>query len=138
MDTEKIKIEANIKANRKKVWEYWTKAEHIEKWNFASDDWHCPKAVNDLKPGGKYFARMEAKDGSMGFDFIAIYDEVSDLSKIKYTIDDGRGVITKFEEVNDSTRVTTIFEAEKTNTVEMQRMGWQAILDNFKKYVENT
>lgn len=136
MEQTKIKIEANISADISKVWEYYTKPEHITKWNFATDDWQCPRAENDLKPGGKYSARMEAKDGSFGFDFEAIYDEVVDQKKLTYTMGDGRQVTTNFENLDGTTKVTTTFDAENTNDVEMQRAGWQAILNNFKNYTE--
>jgi len=96
MDHTKVTIEATIAADLKKVWELWTKPEHITKWNFAIDSWQCPKAENDLRVGGKYFARMEAKDGSFGFDFEATYDEVVDQKKIKYTMADGRSATTDF------------------------------------------
>ncbi|HEX8331338.1 MAG TPA: SRPBCC family protein [Segetibacter sp.] len=132
----KITIEANVNAGTGKVWEYWTAPEHITKWNFASDDWQCPKAENDLVVGGKYIARMEAKDGSFGFDFEGTYDEIVDQKRISYTIADGRKVVTDFADLDGSTLVTTTFEAEGSHSVEMQRAGWQAILDNFKKYVE--
>jgi len=137
MNATKITIESIISADVKKVWNYHTKPEHITKWNFASDDWHCPKAENDLRVGGKFKSRMEAKDGSFGFDFEAIYDEVTDFKKIAYTMPDGRHVSTDFENVGSKTKVTTTFDAEKENPVDMQRTGWQAILDNFKKYVES-
>jgi uncharacterized protein YndB with AHSA1/START domain len=137
MEKTKIKIEAVISADAKKVWDYSSKPEHITKWNFASDDWHCPKAENDLRVGGKLKSRMEAKDGSFGFDFEAVYDEVIDGKKIAFTIADGRKVKTDFENLNGKTKVTTTFDAESENPVEMQRAGWQAILDNFKKYVES-
>lgn len=132
----KVTIEATISANTAKVWEAWTKPEHITKWNFASDDWQCPKAENDLRVGGKYSARMEAKDGSFGFDFEAIYDEVVDQKKLKYTMADGRTATTEFASLGDQTKVTTVFDAEGTNPIEMQKNGWQAILNNFKSYVE--
>lgn len=136
MNNKKIKIESLISANGTKIWECWTKPEHITKWNFASDDWHCPKASNDLKAGGKYAARMEAKDGSFGFDFEAVYDEVTIPTKLVYTMEDGRKVITEFEPIEEQTRVITVFDAESENSEEMQRNGWQSILNNFKKYVE--
>ena len=136
MNNTKIKIEAIVSADINKVWEYWTKPEHITKWNFASDDWHCPRAENDLKIGGKFNSRMEAKDGSFGFDFWGIYDEIVEHQKIVYTMGDGRKAITTFEDQNNKTKVTTLFEPEKENPAEMQREGWQAILNNFKKYVE--
>ncbi|NWG27203.1 MAG: SRPBCC domain-containing protein, partial [Ignavibacteriaceae bacterium] len=107
------------------------------KWNFASDDWHCPNAENDVCVGGKYIARMEAKDGSFGFDFEAIYDEVIHQKKIAYTMTDGRRAITNFENQNGKTKVITTFDAENENPVEMQRTGWKAILNNFKNYVES-
>ena len=136
MSNTKIKIQATVSADIKKVWEYWTKSEHITKWNFASDDWHCPRAENDLKIGGKFNSRMEAKDGSFGFDFWGIYDEIVEHKKIVYTMGDGRKAITTFEDQNNKTKVTTLFEPENENPVEMQKGGWQAILNNFKKYVE--
>lgn len=137
MNSTKITIETTINADTNKVWDYWTKPEHITKWNFASDDWHCPKAENDMRVGGTYSARMEAKDGSFGFDFKAVYDEIISFEKIVYTMEDGRKVLTTFEKVNDKTKITTIFEAENQNPVDMQKAGWQAILDNFRRYVEN-
>ena len=136
MDATKVTIETTVSANTKKVWDYWNKPEHITKWNFAADDWHCPKAENDLRVGGRLKSRMEAKDGSFGFDFEAIYDEVIDQNKITYTMLDGRQATTDFENLNGKTKITTIFDAENENPVEMQRSGWQSILDNFKKYVE--
>lgn len=132
----KIKIETTIAAPVQKVWEAWTKPEHITKWNFAIPEWCCPRATNDLKVGGKYNARMEAKDGSFGFDFEAIYDEVTLNKRIAYTMGDGRQAITDFETVGGNTKVTTVFDAEKMNPEAMQRDGWQSILNNFKKYVE--
>jgi len=136
MNKTKITVQATISANAEKVWDYWTKPEHITKWNFASDDWHCPDAENDLRGGGKMCLRMEAKDGSFGFDFKAIYDEVIKHNKIAYTMLDGRQAITNFKILGNDTHVTTTFDAENENPVEMQKNGWQAILNNFKKYVE--
>lgn len=136
MELTKVTIEAIIAADTRKVWDYWTSPEHITKWNFASDDWQCPKAENDLRVGGKYMARMEAKDGSFGFDFEAVYDEVIDQKRITYTMGDGRQATTDFEDLGGATKVTTTFDAEGVHDVEMQRAGWQAILNNFKKYTE--
>ncbi len=136
MANEEIKIEAVISAELLKVWLYWTSPEHITNWNFAVPDWGCPRATNDLKPGGKYFARMEARDGSFGFDFEAVYDEVEEFNRLVYTLSDGRKVRTKFEQAGTATKVTTIFDAEIQNPAETQKKGWQAILDNFKRYVE--
>ena len=136
MSTTKITVETTVSADTKKVWNYWTKPEHITKWNFASDDWHCPKATNDLRVGGKYFARMEAKDGSFGFDFNTVYNEVVEHKTLTYTMEDGRKATTHFEDQNGKTKITTVFDAENQNPVEMQKGGWQAILNNFKKHVE--
>jgi len=133
----KINVETTISASTKKVWDFWTNTDHITKWNFASDDWHCPRAENDLKRGGKLKSRMEAKDGSVGFDFEAIYDEVIDQKKISYTMLDNRQATTIFEQVGDKTKVTTTFDPENQNPVDMQKNGWQAILNNFKTYVES-
>lgn len=138
MAFSKIKIEATVSAMPRRVWDCWTKPEHITKWNFASDDWQCPWAKNDLHVGGKYAARMEAKDGSFGFDFEAVYNEITDLKKITYTMGDGRVASTDFEDLGGGkTKVTTVFDAETMNSEEMQKQGWQAILNNFKKYVES-
>ncbi|MGH9947384.1 MAG: SRPBCC family protein [Pyrinomonadaceae bacterium] len=136
MNNTKITVETVVSADSKKVWDYLTKPEHITKWNFASDDWHCPKAENDLRPGGKMSSRMEAKDGSFGFDFEAVYDEVIDNEKIAYTMTDGRQATTNFENLGGETKVTIVFDAENENSVEMQKDGWQSILNNFKKYAE--
>ena len=136
--TEKtsITIEANIKAPVEKVWQFWTSPEHITKWNSASEDWHTPHATNDLRVGGKFTSRMEARDSSMGFDFEGIYDEVETNKTIAYSLGDGRKVKVTFSGNGTETNVTETFDAENTHSVEMQRDGWQAILDNFKKYVE--
>ena len=131
-----ITVENTINAPVEKVWEYWTKPAHITKWNNASDDWHTPFAENDLRTGGKFSSRMEAKDGSFGFDFGGVYDEVRDNEYIEYTMGDGRKAKIKFTKQGNATHVDVSFEAENENPVEMQRGGWQAILDNFKKYAE--
>lgn len=138
MSTTKVTIAATISAVPEKVWEYWTLPKHIVHWNFASPDWQCPRAENDLRVGGKMNSRMEAKDGSMGFDFEAVYDVVDPLKKISYTMGDGRQAVTVFEKDGDKTRVTTTFDAENTYPVEFQKNGWQAILNNFKTYVEGS
>jgi uncharacterized protein YndB with AHSA1/START domain len=136
MNTTKITIQAVVSADRQKVWDYYTKPEHITNWNFAIDTWHCPTAFNDLKVGGTYLARMEAKDGSFGFDFEAIYNEIVDGEKFTYTMTDNRVVNVVFKELGDKTEVTITFDAENENPVELQQNGWQSILDNFKKYTE--
>jgi uncharacterized protein YndB with AHSA1/START domain len=131
-----LTIKNIIKAPVKKVWEYWTKPEHITQWNNASEDWHTPRAENDLRVGGQFTARMEAKDGSMGFDFGGVYEAVKENEYIEYTMDDGRNVSVRFTSNGEHTELEERFDAEETNSVEMQRTGWQAILDNFKKYAE--
>lgn len=137
MNTTKITVEATVSADINKVWDYYTKPEHITKWNFASDDWQCPKAENDMRVGGKYAARMEAKDGSFGFDFEATYNEIIDKEKFTYTMGDGREATVNFENLGGKTKVTVTFDAESVNSEEMQKGGWQTILNNFKKYTEN-
>lgn len=131
-----ITVETQIKAPLEKVWEFWTEPVHITKWNSASDDWHTPTAENDLRVGGNFSARMEAKDGSFGFDFGGVYDTVKIHQEIAYTIGDGRKVRVLFTKQGDQTQVRETFEIENENPAEMQRGGWQAILDNFKKYTE--
>ncbi|MDW0118510.1 SRPBCC family protein [Sporosarcina thermotolerans] len=135
---EEITIEASIQALVEKVWEYWTDPNHIKKWNSASDDWHTPFAENDLRPCGKFTSRMEAKDGSMGFDFGGVYDDVKLHEVISYTLGDGRKVKITFRSQGNETEVIETFEAETENPIDFQRQGWQAILDNFKHYAEQT
>lgn len=131
-----ITVEAKINAPVEKVWKLWTEPQHIIQWNNASDEWHTPKAENDLREGGKFLSRMEAKDGSFGFNFEGTYNEVKPLELIRYTLADDREVKIIFKGQGKTTTVTEIFEAEGQNSIEMQQMGWQAILNNFKKYVE--
>lgn len=133
---EQVTIKASIKSSLNKVWGYWTSPEHIVKWNTASEDWHTTKADNDLRVGGKFMSRMEAKDGSFGFDFEGTYDEVVPHKRIAYTLDDNRKVVVTFTEKEGKTEVVETFETETENPVAMQRSGWQAILDNFKVYTE--
>ncbi|GAB4341001.1 MAG: SRPBCC family protein [Flammeovirgaceae bacterium] len=136
MNTTKITVHAVISADKQKVWDYYTQPEHITKWNFAIDTWHCPSASNDMRVGGKYVARMEAKDGSFGFDFEGIYDEIVMGENFTFTMPDNRVVHVSFKDFGNCTEVTVTFDAENENPVEMQRQGWQSILDNFKKYTE--
>lgn len=131
-----ITVENTVNAPVEKVWKYWTKPEYITHWNFASDDWHTPWVKADFREGGNFVARMEAKDGSMGFDFGGVYDILRTNEYIEYTIGDGRKVKVTFTPQGNSTKVTENFEAEDTHSIDMQRGGWQAILDNFKKYTE--
>jgi uncharacterized protein YndB with AHSA1/START domain len=132
----KITVENTVNAPVEKVWQLWSDPKHITKWANASDDWHTTRAENDLRTGGIFLSRMEAKDGSFGFDFGGTYDEVKNLELIEYTLGDGRKVKITFSPTERGTKVVETFEAESTNPVEMQRSGWQAIMDNFKKYTE--
>ncbi len=141
METENkqiITVENTIQVPVEKVWELWTKPKHIMQWNNASDDWHTPHAENDLQPGGKFMSRMEAKDGSFGFDFGGVYNDVAENKYIDYTLGDGRNVKINFTANGDETKVVETFEAENMNSPEMQKDGWQAILNNFKKYAESS
>ena len=137
METTTITVEATISAPVKKVWQLWTVPEHICKWCNASDDWHAPHAENDLRPGGKFMTRMEAKDKSFGFDFNGVYDKVVPEQLISYAIEGGRKVTIEFISQGDKTKVVETFEPENENPIEMQKGGWQAILNNFKKYAES-
>ncbi len=131
-----LTVQSTVNAPVTKVWEYWSKPEHIKNWCAASDDWHAPKAENDLRVGGNFSTRMEAKDGSFGFDFGGVYDAVDTNKYIEYTMGDGRKVKVWFTDEGNSTKIVESFEAEDTNPLEMQQGGWQAIMDNFKKYTE--
>lgn len=132
-----ITVKTTVKAPVRHVWNCWIQPDHITQWNFASDDWHAPSAINDLRPGGHFVFRMEARDGSMGFDFEGEYDSVQPLESISYRIADGRKVNIRFESDGNETHVFETFEPESVNPAELQRGGWQAILDNFKNYTES-
>lgn len=132
----KITVQTIVNAPLSKVWNFWNLPEHIIKWNAAIDSWHCPSAENDLRVGGKIKSRMEAKDGSMGFDFEGVYTEVIIQKQLSYQMADGREVSISFKEAGEKTEVIQTFDAEETNPAEIQRQGWQAILNNFQKYVE--
>lgn len=132
-----ITVSAIVHAPIEKVWRYWTTPENIMEWNSASEDWHTPRAENDLRVGGKFFSRMEAKDGSFGFDFGGVYDDVIEHKLISYTMGDGRKVEVNFWDEGDDTKIIETFQAESTNSFEQQQFGWQSILDNFKKYTES-
>ncbi|MEO5775809.1 MAG: SRPBCC domain-containing protein [Flavobacterium sp.] len=135
-DTKSITVRNSTKESLEKVWDYFTKPEHIVNWCFASDDWHCPKAESDLKVGGTFSTTMASKDGAMSFDFDGTYTEVVPMKKYVYVIADGRKVTVKFDVLDGTVIVTENFEPENANPHDMQRGGWQTILDNFKKYVE--
>lgn len=136
MKNDAITIRTQLDLPVETVWSYWTEPEHIKKWNNASEDWHTTASEIDLRPGGRFLSRMEAKDGSFGFDFSGVYDEVKVNELISYTLDDERKVDIRFLETAGSTEVIETFEPEMSNSLELQRSGWQAILDNFKKYTE--
>ena len=132
-----ITIETVVNASIEKVWNSWTEPQHITQWNHASDDWHCPKAANDLKDGGKFSSTMAAKDGSFSFDFGGIHDKVTKNELIESTMGDGRKMKVVFVSAGNETKVIETFEAENENSLDLQRGGWQAILNNFKKHTES-
>jgi uncharacterized protein YndB with AHSA1/START domain len=132
-----ITVQTVVNAPIKKVWECWNKPEHINGWAFADPSWGAEAKENDLRVGGKFKTTMFAKDKSASFDFTGTYDNVVEHKLIEYTMDDGRHVKAEFEEIPEGVRITETFDPENENTEEMQRSGWQAYLDNFKKYVEN-
>lgn len=131
-----ITVETTVNAPVEKLWQFWNDPLHITRWNFASPEWHCPSAKNDLRPGGTFSSRMEARDGSMGFDFGATYTKVKENEHIAYELGDGRQVDIYFKADGDKTHITETFDAENQNDAELQRAGWQAILDNFKAHAE--
>ena len=135
MKNSKIIIKATVKAELKKVWDYYTNPKHIINWNFADPSWHCPSAENDMQIGGIYNARMEAKDGSFGFDFKAIYTEIAEEKSFSYEF--GRTATAEFTDLGNQTEVVVSFDPEEENSIELQQAGWQAILNNFKEYTEN-
>ena len=132
-----VSISARVNAPVKKVWNCWNTPDDIIHWCSGSVDWHTPRAENDLRVGGKFLTRMEAKDGSMGFDFEGVYNSIKTNELIEYVIGDGRKVKIEFTSRENHTEIFETFETEGTNHVEMQRAGWQTILDNFKNYVES-
>ena len=133
---EPITVKATIDAGRKNVWTAWTTPDHVINWNHASDDWHTPHAENELTEGGKFTYRMEAKDGSMAFDFTGVFTKVEPSELLVFRLDDGRMVEVNFVEEGDKTTVVESFDPHPEQPLELQRQGWQAIMDNFKKYVE--
>jgi len=135
-DKTSVTIEATVNASIEKVWRFWTLPEHITKWNSASEDRHTPSAENDLRNGGRFNSRIEARDGSFGFNFGGVYDEVKTYGLIAYTLDDGRKVKVIFSPDGTSTRIVETFEVETENPIDLQKSGWQAIPDKFKKYTE--
>ncbi|HEX7494564.1 MAG TPA: SRPBCC family protein [Bacteroidales bacterium] len=132
-----ITVETTVLAPIKKVWSYWTEPCHITKWCFASDDWQAPYAENDLRVKGNFKTKMASKDGSAGFDFEGVYTRVVRYKLIEYAIADGRKVVISFSSHKNKVKVVESFVAENENSYEMQKGGWQSILDNFRKYVES-
>ena len=132
-----ITVETTVKAPLEKVWSYWTEPEHITQWYYASEDWHAPHAENDLWVNGRFKTRMAAVDGSSGFDFEGVYTTIIKNERIEYIIPDGRTVTVKFSENKGETRVIESFVAESVNPIELQKGGWQAIQNNFKRYCES-
>jgi uncharacterized protein YndB with AHSA1/START domain len=135
---EQITVKSIIKAPISRVWECWTLPKHIIKWNFASNDWHCPKAENNLIIGGEFHYLMEAKDGSFNFDFWGTYVTINEGKYLEILLGDGRRMSVSFELLENETIITERFDPETQNSVELQKTGWQMILDNFKLYVENS
>ena len=133
----KITVETVVAASLSKVWDAWTTPEDIKQWNAASDDWHTTASTVDLREGGVFSSRMEAKDGSFGFDFAGTYTRVVPHKIIEFTMGDDRAVTIEFEEREGAVRVKETFDAEGQHSLEQQRQGWQAILDNFRRHVES-
>lgn len=134
----KITVEVFVRSEIGSVWKAWNTPEDIIKWNTASEDWHTTSSTVDLREGGKLVSRMEAKDGSMGFDFSGTYTKVIEGHLIEYNLEDGRTVKVEFIEQDDGVKVIETFDAEASNSPETQRDGWQAILNNFAQYVEGS
>ena len=131
-----ITVKNTVNASIEKVWEYWTKAEHVKNWNFAAADWHCPNATNNLQVGGEFHYTMAAKDNSFSFDYWGTYQKIEINKQLDFVLGDGRKVVVSFESTNHGTILTEEFEPEQQNPPERQQAGWQMILDNFKAYVE--
>ena len=131
-----LRVETTVGLPPEKVWELWTDPDHITNWYFASPDWHAPRASSDLRVGGSFVTRMEARDGSFGFDFGGVYLHVEKPRRLECRLGDGRSLVISFSALDSGTRIVEDFEAEQMNNPERQREGWQAILDNFKRYAE--
>ncbi len=132
-----ITVESIIEAPIDMVWDFWTKPEHVMHWNFASNDWHCPRANSDFNIGGEFHYIMAAKDGSVEFDFCGTFTKIIDKTFIEIFLEDGRELNIQFESEGSSTKIIETFEPEEVNSMELQKQGWQAILDNFKSYTES-
>lgn len=131
-----ITVESIIEAPIDMVWDFWTKPEHVMHWNFASNDWHCPKANSDFNVGGEFHYIMAAKDGSVELDFCGTFTIIIDKTFIEIFLEDGRELNIQFESEGNATKIIETFEPEEVNSIELQKQGWQAILNNFKLYVE--
>ncbi len=131
-----ITVESIIEAPIDMVWDFWTKPEHVMHWNFASNDWHCPRANSDFNIGGEFHYIMAAKDGSVEFDFCGTFTKIIDKTFIEIFLEDGRELNIQFESEGNTTKIIETFEPEEINSIELQKQGWQAILNNFKLYVE--
>ena len=132
----KITIETEVAALPNVVWDAWVTPDHITKWNFAIDEWCCPTAEIELRAGGKFKYRMEAKDGTFGFDFEGVFTKVTPQQSLHFLLGDERLVTIEFTQTAIGTKVTETFDAEDENSAEQQKQGWQSILNNFKKHVE--
>lgn len=133
----KIRIETTVHADIDTVWSAWNSPDDIKQWNAASDDWHTTESTVDLRKGGKFSSKMEAKDGSVGFDFSGTYTNVIDKQRIEYSLDDDRKVVVQFSIAEGGVKVEETFESESQYSIEHQREGWQSILNNFARYVES-
>jgi uncharacterized protein YndB with AHSA1/START domain len=131
-----ISVKANIKGPLTMVWKCWNESNHVQNWNFASSDWHCPTAKSDFTIGGEFHYMMAAKDGSFSFDFWGTFMNIQEEKSIEIILGDGRKMSVFFDGIGEETIITEIFEPEEINSIELQKGGWQAILDNFKKYAE--
>jgi uncharacterized protein YndB with AHSA1/START domain len=137
MTTDKfITVSASVNVSKEKAWDLWTLPEYIIHWNHASDEWSCPRAETDLKVGGRYTFRMEARDGSMGFDMSGTYLKIDKPGFLSYDMDDGRTIEVTFTEKDGVTEIIEKFEPESIHSRALQQQGWQSILDNFKRYAE--
>ena len=132
-----IEVQTQIQASVETVWDCFTNPKHIVHWNFASPDWHCPKATNDLRKGGEFHYTMAAKDGSFEFDFWGTFQQIEDFKKLEIVLGDDRKMSVIFEPKGDETILTELFEPESENSHELQKAGWQAILSNFKTYAQS-
>ena len=135
MPNSPITVKTQVDAPLHETWTYYTESEHVINWNFASEDWHCPSAVNDLREGGEFKITMASRDGNMEVDLDGTYDEIRPETHIAYTLDNGRHVTVDFDEQGDSTGVTVTFDPGEKEARDHQQERWQGILDNFKKYV---